>query len=128
MSPSANSRHAAADSGGCVWHCSNDRHFVTLAATCRSELLLQIARRHGSRDGNNQRLGANFRSDLLQQLRHGLGLYAQQNDIGTFHGFAIVICYGDAELFRAPRSLFAMLHRRGNALRYKQSLLQVGTQ
>ncbi len=96
MSTSANSRHAAADGGGCVWHRSNDRHFVTLPVTCRSELLLQIARRHGSRDGNEQRLPANFRSDLLQHLRHGLGLYAQQNDVGAFRGFAIVVGYGDA--------------------------------
>ena len=66
-----------------------------LAAIGRSELLLHIACRHGSRNRNEQRLSANFRSNLLQHLCHGLGLYRQQNDVGAFHRFAIVGGYGD---------------------------------
>src|SRR5438046_3293118 len=69
--------------------------FLLLTATGRNEVLLQIARRHRSRDRNEQRLSANFGSDLLQHLRHGLGLDRQQNDVGAFDRFAIVGGYGD---------------------------------
>ena len=90
MSTATNCRHPAADRGGRVRHRAHDRYFIMLTTTGGSELLLQIACRHGSRNGNKQALCANFRSDLLQHLRHGLGLYGQQNDVSAFDRFAIV--------------------------------------
>src|SRR6185312_11744935 len=97
MSTATNCRHAAADCRGCVRHRSNDWYFIKLAAAC-SELLLQIARRHGGRDGYEQSLRVNFESNLPQQLRHGLGLYGQQDDVGFPDGFTIIGAYRNTKL------------------------------
>jgi len=54
------------NSGRSIWHCSHDWHLVALAACGRGDLLLDEACRHRGRDGDDQRVGANFGSDLLQ--------------------------------------------------------------
>src|SRR5262249_52113902 len=98
MSPSTNCRHAAMNSSRSIWHRSHDWHFVALATCGRSELLLDEACRHRSCNGHEQRLPANFESDLLQHFRNGLRFYCQQNDVGVFDRFAIVGGRCNAEL------------------------------
>ncbi len=128
MSASANRCHAAADRGWRIWHRSNDRHLIMLATSGRGELLLDETCRHRSRNGNKQRLRANFGSDLLQHFRHRLGFYRQQNDIGASNHFPIVCGHGDAQLFRKRGCSLRMLDRSGEAVRYKEPLLQVSPQ
>ena len=122
MRPAANCCHPASHCRWCVWHGSNYRHFIELAAGC-GELLLPRARLHGSRNGYKQSLCANFESDLPQHLRHSLGLYGQQDDVGTPDSFAIIGAYRNTQFTRERSCPFRMPYCRGNAIRLKQSLL-----
>ena len=125
MSPTTDCRHAAVNSGRSIWHCSHDWHFVALAACGRGELLLDEACRHRSRNGDNQRVGANFGSDLLQHFRNGLRFYCQQNDVSAFDRFAIVGGHCNAELLRERGCSLRMLYSRDDPIGHKQSLLQI---
>ena len=125
MSPTTDCRHATVNSGRSIWHCSHDWHLVALAACGRGELLLDEACRHRSRDGDNQRVGANFGSDLLQHFRNGLRFYCQQNDVSAFDRFAIVGGHCNAELLRERGCSLRMLYSRDDPIGHKQSLLQI---
>ena len=113
------------NSGRSIWHCSHDWHLVALAACGRGELLLDEACRHRGRDGDNQRVGANFGSDLLQHFRNGLRFYCQQNDVSAFDRFAIVGGHCNAELLRERGCSLRMFYSRDDPIGLKQSLLQI---
>ena len=86
-----------------------------LAACGRGELLLDEACRHRGRNGDNQRVGANFGSDLLQHFRNGLRFYCQQNDVSAFYRFAIVGGHCNAQLLRERGRPLRMLYRRNDS-------------
>src|SRR5262245_1134455 len=75
MSPTTDCRHAAVNSSRSIWHCSHDWHIIALAACGPSELLLDEACWHRSRDRDNEHASANFGSNLLQHFRNGLRFY-----------------------------------------------------
>ena len=96
VSPATNSRHAAVDRGRRIRHRSNYCYFIVLAATRRGELLLDEPSRDGCGNGDYKCALANFGRDLLQHLTNGLRFHCQQNDIGAFDRFAIVVGHNDA--------------------------------
>src|SRR5206468_5200098 len=128
MSPATDCSHAAADSSRGVWHRSDHWHLVALATSGRSELLLNETCWHRSRNRHEQRLWANFGSDLLQHFRHRLGFYRQQNDVGAFNRFPIVLDHGDAQLFRKRGCSLRMSYRGGDPSGHKESVLQIRPQ
>src|SRR5262249_4959113 len=71
MTPTTDCRHAAVNSSRSIWHCSQYWHIIALAACGHRELLLNEACWHRSRDRDNQRVSANFGSNLLQHFRNG---------------------------------------------------------
>ena len=86
--------------------------------------LLDETCRHRGRDRDNQCVGANFGSDLLQHFRNGLRFYCQQNDVSAFDRFAIVGGHCNAELLRERGYSLRMLYSRDDPIGHKQSLFQ----
>jgi hypothetical protein len=128
VSPATDCRHAAVNGGRSIWHCSHDWHFVALAACGRGELLFEETCRYRSRNGDNQRVGADFGSDLLQHFRNGLRFYCQQKNVSAFDRFAIVGGDRNAELLRERSCSLPVLYGRNDPIGQKQSLLQICAQ
>src|SRR5882724_4141481 len=91
-------------------------------------MLLQIARRHRSSHGNNQRLLGDLWCNLLQHFRDDLWLHAQQYNVRTLDSLAILVANRDSEFLCKCGGLVAVLHGSRNIFRAKQSLLQVSAQ
>jgi hypothetical protein len=115
----ADSSHAAIDGGAGVGHDADDRNLVANA-------LFDVGGGDGSGDGNDERVFAKLRLDLLEDVANNLRFDAEKNDVRIFYGLAIVGGNGNAEFLGENGGFLFVANGGGDALRHEQALFEVG--
>jgi hypothetical protein len=121
VSAAADSGHAAANGGASIGHDADDGNLV-------ADALLDVSRRHGRSDRDDERVFAEFRLDLFEDLVNDLRFDAKKNDVGVFDGFAIVGRNGDVEFFGEIGRFLFMANGGRDMLRREQALFEIGAQ
>jgi putative CocE/NonD family hydrolase len=114
----ADAGHASADDGTGVRHGADDGNFL-------AEALLDVGGGNGGGDGDYERVLAEFRLDLFQDVANDLRFYSEEDDVGATDGFTIVGGGGDTEFLHECGGFLFMADGGGDVLRREEFLPQV---